>query len=171
MFMNIKLKYIIKSSLIAAIYFILTLIFACISYSLMQIRIAKCVSVLAYFTLSAIPGLALGCLLLSLSRSIRIRWYNIGTAATAISAYIATKIKNKFLVPLPYIITNALIMGGIFSYMLHVNYVLAALSVSISEALAIYILVLPIIIIIEKISIWIIFLLNEYLYSNKMFTL
>ncbi len=50
-----------------------------------------------------------------------------GTLATAISAYVATKIKNKFLVPLPYIITNALVAGGILMYMLHVNFAPAAL--------------------------------------------
>ncbi|NMC55793.1 MAG: QueT transporter family protein [Eubacteriaceae bacterium] len=61
--MNKKIKYIIKSSLIAAIYFILSLIFVPTSYSLMQIRISECLSVLAYFTPAAIPGLALGCLI------------------------------------------------------------------------------------------------------------
>ncbi|MEL7569268.1 MAG: QueT transporter family protein [Eubacteriaceae bacterium] len=114
---------------------------------------------MAYFTPSAIPGLALGCLLSNLSSPLGLVDIIFGTAATAISAYIATKIKNKFLVPLPYIIINSLIIGGILSYMLHVNFAVAALWVSVGQALAIYILGLPIIIIIEK---------NKYL--NNFFT-
>lgn len=157
--MSIKIKYIIKSAIIAAIYFILTLIFAPISYSLMQIRIAECLSVLAYFTPAAIPGLALGCLLSNLSSPFGLVDIVLGTLATAISAYLATKIKNKFLVPLPYIIINALFIGGILSYMMHVNFAIAALWVSVGQALAIYILGLPLIIIIEK---------NKYL--NNFFT-
>lgn len=150
MFMNKKIKYIIKSALIAAIYFILTLIFAPISYSLMQIRIAECLSVLTYFTPAAIPGLAIGCLLSNLSSPFGIIDIIFGTLATAISAYAATKIKNKFLVPLPYIVTNALIIGGVLKYMLHVNFAIAALWVSLGETVSIYILGLPLLLLIEK---------------------
>jgi len=148
--MNKKIKFIVKSALIAALYYILTLIFAPISYSLMQIRISECLSVLAYFTPAAIPGLSLGCLLANLSSPFGLIDIIFGTLATAVSAYIASKIKNKFIVPVPYIIINALVVGYVLKYMLNVSIILAALWVAIGEAASVYIIGLPLLYLIEK---------------------
>lgn len=148
--MNKKIKYIIKSALIAAIYLALTLLFAPISYSLMQIRIAEALGILAYFTPAAVPGLALGCLLANLSSPFGLIDILFGTLATALSAFIATKIKNKFLMPLPYIIVNMFIVGTILTYMLHVKFIYAALWVALGEAIAVYIIGMPLLFIIEK---------------------
>jgi uncharacterized membrane protein len=148
--MNKRNKYIIKSALIAAIYLALTLLFAPISYSLMQIRIAEALGVLAYFTPAAIPGLALGCLLANLSSPFGLVDIIFGTLATVLSAYAATKIKNKFLVPLPYILINMAIVGYILSYMLQVKFIYAALWVALGEAIAVYIIGLPLLFLINR---------------------
>lgn len=148
--MNKKIKYIIKSALIAAIYLALTLLFAPISYSLMQIRIAEALSILAYFTPAAVPGLALGCLLANLSSPFGLIDIFFGTLATALSAFIATKIKNRFLMPLPYVIVNMFIIGAILTYMLHVKFIYAALWVALGEVIAVYIIGMPLLFVIEK---------------------
>jgi uncharacterized membrane protein len=148
--MNKKIKYIIKSALIAAIYLALTLLFAPISYSLMQIRIAEALSILAYFTPAAVPGLAIGCLLANLSSPFGLIDILFGTLATALSAFIAAKIKNKFLMPLPYVIVNMFIVGAILTYMLHVEFIYAALWVALGEAIAVYIIGMPLLFVIEK---------------------
>ncbi len=148
--MNKKIKYIIKSALIASVYLALTILFAPISYSLMQVRIAEALGIFAYFTPAAIPGLALGCLLANLSSPFGLIDIVFGTLATALSAYVATKIKNKFLVPLPYVLINMVIIGYVLSYMLQVKFIYAALWVALGEAIAVYIIGLPLLLLIEK---------------------
>lgn len=148
--MNKNFSFLTKSAVITAVYFVLTVLFAPISYSLMQVRIAEGLCVLAYFTPAAIPGLALGCLLANLSSPFGLIDIIFGTLATGLAALIAGKIKNKYLVPLPAVLTNALIIGYVLKVMLPTNYLFAALWVGAGQLLACYGIGLPLLILIEK---------------------
>ena len=52
-----------QGAAIAALYVVLTVIFAPISFGEMQVRIAEALCILPLFTPAAIPGLFIGCLL------------------------------------------------------------------------------------------------------------
>ena len=52
-----------QGGIIAALYVVLTLVFAPISFGAMQVRVAEVMTILPLFTPAAIPGLFVGCLL------------------------------------------------------------------------------------------------------------
>lgn len=109
--------YIANGAMIAAIYVVLTLLFAPISFGAMQVRISEALCVLPMFTSSAIPGLFVGCLLANLLGGAIVWDVVLGSLATLIGAaggYLLRK--NRWLVPLPTIVANALIVPPVLKY-------------------------------------------------------
>lgn len=109
--------YIANGAMIAAIYVVLTLLFAPISYGAMQVRISEALSILPMFTSAAIPGLFVGCLLANLLGSAIVWDVVLGSLATLIGApgsYLLRK--NRWLVPIPPIVANALIVPPVLKY-------------------------------------------------------
>ena len=56
-------RLIAQAAVIAAIYVVLTIVFAPIAFEEIQVRIAEALTILPIYTASAVPGLAVGCLL------------------------------------------------------------------------------------------------------------
>ena len=59
---TISVLFLVQSAMIAAIYVVLTIVFAPISFGQIQFRIAEALTILPAFTPAAIPGLFVGCL-------------------------------------------------------------------------------------------------------------
>lgn len=117
--MNSKTKFLVQSALIAAIYVVLTVTFAPISYGMIQIRVSEALTVLPFFTPAAIPGLFLGCLIANMMPgSLGIIDIVFGSLATLVAAYLSHKVGKKILVPLPPVIVNAVVIGIILYYAL-----------------------------------------------------
>ncbi len=115
--MRNKTLFITQAALIAAIYVVLVYIFKPISFSYIQVRIAEALTILPYFTPAAIPGVSIGCLLANLLTGADILDILFGTLATllgAVGSYLVRK--KKFLVPLPPIIANSIIIPWILRY-------------------------------------------------------
>jgi len=110
--MNKRVLFLVQSSLIAAIYVVLTLPFAAISTGYIQVRLSEALTVLPFFTPAAVPGLFVGCLISNIFVS-RFGLIDIvfGSLATLIAAYLSYKIRKKALVPIPPIVINALMVG------------------------------------------------------------
>jgi len=110
----------VTAAMIAALYVVLS--FAISAFGLasgaIQIRVSEALTILPYFTASAIPGLAIGCLLFNLLSGAAILDVIFGTLATllgTVASYVlgraAKKVSGmKFLVPLPPILANAFIV-------------------------------------------------------------
>ncbi len=114
---NKKVLFMTEAAIIAAIYVVLVFAFAPISFSAIQARIAEALTILPFFTPAAIPGVTIGCLLSNLLTGADILDVIFGPMATllgAIGSYLLRK--NKFLVPLPPIIANTLIVPWILRY-------------------------------------------------------
>jgi uncharacterized membrane protein len=114
---NKKVLFMTEAAIIAAIYVVLVFAFAPISFSAIQARIAEALTILPFFTPAAIPGVTIGCLLSNLLTGADVLDVIFGTIATllgAIGSYLLRK--NKFLVPLPPIIANTLIVPWILRY-------------------------------------------------------
>ena len=105
------------SAVIAALYVALTAIFAPISFWAVQFRLSEALCVLPYFTPAAIPGVTLGCFIANLVLGAPIYDVIFGTLATLIGAVLSYVLrKNKWLVPIPPILSNALIIPWVLKF-------------------------------------------------------
>ena len=123
-----KVLYLTEGAAIAAIYVVLCQIFAPISFRDVQVRIAEGLTILPFFTPAAIPGLFVGCVLGNLlggAIPIDIIFGSLSTligalGTWAIGRWIRRKHpashRMKFLLPVPPILANALIIPFILYY-------------------------------------------------------
>ena len=115
--------WITRVALIAALYATLTYLAALanLAYGEVQFRFSEALCVLAAFTPAAIPGLTLGCFLANVFSSMG--WIDMvfGTFATLLAALATWFLRRwKWLVPLPAVLFNALIIGaeiGVYSFL------------------------------------------------------
>ena len=110
-------SFITQSAVIAAIYVVLTVVFAPISFNVMQVRISEMLTILPLFTSAAIPGLFIGCILGNLLGGAIVLDVVFGSIATLIGAvggYLLRK--NRWLVPVPAIVSNAVIVPFVLKY-------------------------------------------------------
>ena len=107
-----------QSAMIAAIYVVLTIVFAPFGFGEVQVRIAEALTILPYFTPAAIPGLFIGCLIGNLIGGAILPDIILGSLATLLGAcftYFFRK-KSRYLAPLPPIIANMLIIPFVLRY-------------------------------------------------------
>ena len=144
-----------QGAIIAAIYALLTIFLAPISSGLVQCRVAEAMSVLPYFTFSAVPGLFIGCLLANLLTGAVIYDVIFGSLATLAAAYITYWMRDrvsKYLAPLPSVVVNALVIGWLLTYVYKVGfpYWITAGYVAIGQAIACFALGLPLMSLLER---------------------
>lgn len=144
------IQYWSRAAMIAAIYAVLTLLFAPISYGMIQVRISEMLMVLPFFTPAAIPGLFVGCLIANIFGGYGVLDIVFGSLATLLSAFLVAKIDNKFLVPLPPVIVNALVVGFVLHLVLEIPFYLTAFWVGLGQLIACYGLGLPLLLLLEK---------------------
>jgi uncharacterized membrane protein len=128
---------------VAALYVVLTLIFAPISFGSVQFRIAEILTILPLFTPATVPGLFVGCLLGNILGGAIIWDIVFGSLATLIGAALGYLLRfNRWLVPLPTVIANALIIPWVlrYGYGIQVPILLQIAYVAAGEILGCYIL-------------------------------
>jgi len=150
MLRNRSHNYWTRAAMIGAIYVVLTLIFAPISYGMIQVRISEALMVLPFFTPAAIPGLFVGCLIANIFGGLGMPDIVFGSLATLLSAYLVSKIDNKYLVPLPPILINAIVIGLVLHYVLALPLFMTMLWVGLGQIIACYGLGLPLLLFLEK---------------------
>lgn len=139
-----------RAAMIGAIYAVLTIALAPISYGVIQVRVAEALTVLPYFTAAAIPGLFVGCLIANIFGGHGLPDIIFGSLATLAAAFVVSRIRNKYLVPLPPVVINALVVGYILHFVLRLPLHLTILWVGAGQLLACYGLGLPLLLILEK---------------------
>ncbi len=145
-------KFLAQAAIIAAIYAVLTIALAPISYGEIQVRVSEALTVLPFFTTAAIPGLFIGCLIANLFSPVGIFDIVFGSLASLISAYLSYKMPKSYLVPLPPVLVNALIVGLILKYAYAIPLPLLSLIlyVGIGQTIACYGIGYPLMIILRK---------------------
>ena len=137
---NRKLLFLAQASMIAAIYVALTYVFAPISFSEIQVRIAEALTILPVFTPAAIPGLFVGCLIGNTLGGAVLPDIIFGSLATLIGAFFTWKLRNRspFLAPIPPILSNTLIIPFVlrFAYSIDLPIPLMMLTVGIGEVIS-----------------------------------
>lgn len=138
-----QIQLITQGAAIAAIYVVLTLVFAPISYGAVQVRVAEALTILPMFTPAAIPGLFAGCLLANFIGGAVIWDIIFGSIATLIGAILGWKLRrNRWLVPIPAIVSNTVIVPLVLFYAYGVNIPIPLLAVyiAVGEIIGCYVL-------------------------------
>jgi uncharacterized membrane protein len=116
---NPKILFMAQGAMISAIYVVVTVALAPISYGPIQIRFSEALTVLPFFTPAAIPGLFIGVLLANILGPyfiiLDVIFGSLATLIAAILSYYLGK-KSKYLVPVPPIFVNALIIPFVLRY-------------------------------------------------------
>jgi uncharacterized membrane protein len=144
--MSVSSKYIARAGIIAALYAVITIILAPISYGPVQVRVSEALTVLPYLTPAAIPGLFIGCLLANIYGGLGI--YDIvgGSLLTLLAAfftYLLSRTKKPILAPLPPVLLNAFGVSLYLHFLFRMPYWLTVAYVGIGEVVACYILGYP----------------------------
>ena len=118
--MNKKVKIITQSAAIAAMYTALTLFAGAFNLAggAIQLRISEALTILPYFTFSAVPGLFIGCLISNLLLGSVIWDVIFGSLATLIGAGLTYMLRNKskYFAPLGPIAANTAIIPFVLSF-------------------------------------------------------
>ncbi|MCI8294057.1 MAG: QueT transporter family protein [Hespellia sp.] len=115
---NMSVLFMAQAAMIAAIYVVLTMVFAPISYGEVQVRISEALTILPVFTPAAVPGLFIGCLISNILGGCILPDIILGSIATLIGAVGTWVLRNhnKFLAPIPPILANSLIVPFVLRF-------------------------------------------------------
>lgn len=116
---NKKILFITQAAMIAALYVVLTFLANAfgLASGVIQVRLSEMLTVLPFFTPAAIPGLYIGCILSNWLTGCCLLDIFVGSLATLIGAVLAYLLrKQKWLVPLPNILANAVIVPFVLIY-------------------------------------------------------
>ncbi len=116
---NKNVLFIVRAALIAAIYVVLTCFVSAIGLAsgAIQVRVSEALTILPYFSASAIPGLFVGCILANLLTGAAVFDVVFGSIATllgAVGTYLLRK--HRFLCTLPPVIANMVIIPPMLRY-------------------------------------------------------
>ena len=92
---NKNVAFMTQAAMIAAIYVVLTYVFAPFSFGEVQIRIAEALTILPVFTPAAIPGLFVGCIVGNILGGAILPDIIFGSIATLIGAFFTYQLRNK----------------------------------------------------------------------------
>lgn len=145
-----KTKKLVYGAVIAAIYSILTLILAPISYGAVQVRISEALTILPAIYSTSVFGLFAGCLIANLltGNIVDIIFGSLTTLIAAICSYYLRS--HKWLVPLPPVVLNGLIVGGYLTYLYGGIWYVNMLTVALGQFVSCYIIGMPLLILINN---------------------
>ena len=133
-------QFLTEAAAIGAIYVVLTLLLAPLSFGEVQIRFSEALTILPFFTPAAIPGLFIGCIIANLLGGAIPVDIIFGSIATLIGAVFTYKLRNsnRFLAPIPPIAANAIIVPFVlrFGYGVNLPIPLTMLTVGIGEVVS-----------------------------------
>lgn len=113
-----KVTFLTQAAMIAAIYVVLTYVFAPFSFGEIQIRISEALTILPLFTPAASPGLFIGCLIGNILGGAILPDIIFGSLATLLGAVFTWLLRghSKFLGPVPPIAANTIIVPFVLRY-------------------------------------------------------
>ena len=137
---NKNVTFLTQAAMIAAIYVVLTYVFAPFSFGEVQVRISEALTILPLFTPAALPGLFVGCLVGNILGGALLPDILFGSLATLIGAIFTYQLRGKspFLAPLPPIAANTIVVPFVLRYGYNVALPIPfmMLTVGIGEALS-----------------------------------
>ncbi len=115
---NKNVAFLTQAAMIAAIYVVLTYIFAPFSFGEIQVRISEALTILPLFTPAAIPGLFVGCLIGNILGGAILPDIIFGSVATLLGALGTYALRNQKPIfgTLPPIVANIIIVPFVLRY-------------------------------------------------------
>lgn len=116
---TVSVRYLTTAAIIAALYVVLTGVSAMLGLAsgVIQVRLSEALTVLPYFTPAAVPGVTIGCLLANLLTGAPLPDIIFGTLASLLGVLGASFLrKHKYLVAIPTILSNAIIIPLVLQY-------------------------------------------------------
>lgn len=141
----------VRASMIAVIYLVLTLLFIPWSYGLVQIRLAEALTILPFIFPESILGLFVGCFVANIYGGLGFLDIVFGSLATLVAAFLTRQMPHPFLAPLPPVVVNAFVIAFVLKYALGYPFLISALYVAGGQFLACYCLGLPLLYLLKKI--------------------
>ncbi|MDC7289475.1 QueT transporter family protein [Blautia schinkii] len=119
---NKSTLFLVQAAAIGAIYVVLTMLFAPLSFGEVQIRFSEALTVLPFFTPAAIPGLFVGCIIANILGGAIPVDIIFGSIATLIGAVFTYKLRGtRWLAPIPPIAANTVIVPFVLFYGYGIN--------------------------------------------------
>lgn len=144
--MNSRIRYVTFAGMIAALYVVFTFLSSAVGLSsgAIQVRLSEAFNTLTCFTGAAVPGMFIGCMLANLLTGGCAIDLIFGSLATLIGVAIGRKIatirdgKFNMLVPIPTILSNALIVPVVLQkgYNINMPYWYLFLTVGLGEVIS-----------------------------------
>ncbi len=138
------------AGVIAGAYIAVTLLFAPLSYGMVQIRISEALTLLPFLFPEAIPGLFAGCLLANFAGGFGLADVIFGSAATLAAAVLTARMPTVFLAALSPVVINMVVVGGYLSVLLEVPLLLSMLYVGAGESVACFLLGIPLVLMLQR---------------------
>lgn len=116
---TISVRYLTTAAVIAALYVVFTGLSALfgLASGVIQIRLSEALTVLPYFTSAAVPGVTVGCLLANILTGAPLPDIIFGALASFLGVLGASFLrKKKYLVAIPTILSNAVIIPLVLQY-------------------------------------------------------
>lgn len=107
----------IMNAIIAALYAALTIGLAPLSYGPIQVRLSECLTLLAFYNRSYVPGLVVGCFIANLGSPFGTVDLVIGTAATFIALYLMRFCQSVWQASLMPVLANGIIIALELAYL------------------------------------------------------
>ncbi len=131
--MKIKTELLVSNAMIAALYAVLTLSLAPISYGALQFRLSEIMTLIAFFNPNLIFGLTVGCFIANLFSPLGIVDVIFGTTATFLALFTMRYTKNIFTASLMPVVYNGIIIGLELYLIENVPFIAGFLSVAAGE--------------------------------------
>lgn len=151
--MNKKIRYLTEAAIVAALYVVLTLFSKPLTFGFVEVRFSEALCVLPFLMPSSVWGLFIGCFIANIFNGSIIDIL-VGSLATLIGAYLASKIKIKWLCPIPTILSNTILIPFVimnYSGVWNISsYMLAGGGVLASEIASVYIVGMILLLALEK---------------------
>lgn len=116
---TVSVRYLTTAAIIAALYVVFTGLSAVfgLASGVIQVRLSEALTILPYFTPAAIPGITIGCLLANLLTGAPFPDIIFGTLASFLGVLGASLLrKKKYLIAVPTILSNAIIIPLVLQY-------------------------------------------------------
>lgn len=130
---NVNASKLAKIAIVAALYAVLTIAIAPISYGGVQFRLSEVMVLLAFIDPLYIPGLVLGCAISNLFSPLGIIDVFVGSFATFLSVYMISRSKKLFVATLWPVLFNGLIVGAELYYAAQLPFLLTSFQVAFGE--------------------------------------
>ncbi len=135
-------------AVIAALYAAITILTTPLSFGLVQFRLSEALMVLCALEPVVGVGITLGCFLANLFSTVTALDAVVGTLATALACLWTSRCRKSWVLPLPTVLTNAVLVGGMLAFVmfpgnLATGFCIAAAQVGFGELVVMVVLGLP----------------------------